>query len=896
MTIPLLATRLAVPPRRPGLVARPGLIERLNQLVDRKLALISAPAGFGKTTFLVDWARRAELPVAWLSMDEGDDDVARFLGCVVAAWAAIEAEIRDRPLGLLAGSLSPPVDRLLSTLLDEAAARPGHFALVLDDYHLVTEPAIHDALAFVVEHLPPQMHLVISGRTDPPLPLARLRARGQLIELRADDLRFTTDQAVELFRHVAGFDLAAADVAALTLRTEGWIAGLQLAALSLRGGSPLSHQVEAVSGSDRHIADYLAAEVLGQQPEEIRAFLQRTAILERLSGPLCDAVTGRADGQAVLEALDRANLFLVPLDNRRQWYRYHQLFAEFLRSHLEKTSADEVTTLHRRASAWYADNGFPDEAFRHAVSGQDFERAARVVEEYFALKLGYGQYRIVGEWLQSLPGQLLTTRPLLGIGRALFLMFAGQPTTCLKRLEEVERHLNADVPEPACDTRVQLARVASTRAILACFENDLERVVKLANQAFQGLPEDDLFFRFAVNIALGDAYRRSSQWLSAVEPYQAALRIARRAPIPFIGVHPLSALGDLSMMRGQLRRAGEFRREALHLISDQANRAGVAVPLMGWAHIRMGELLYEWNDLPTALHHLQQGAQLAELGGDTQALVFGHLAIGKVRLARGDVEGAFEEILRVKPLVEAAEMPEWGTQLHQFHVRIWLAQGNLPAANGWVEETRFGVDDERTYRYEIARVALAQVLIAQGERGAGANTLDRALVLLGRLLQLAEAAGRMAVVVEALALEALAQRARGDSSRAFVALERALRLAEPEGYVRLFVDLGPAMAALLHEAHARGLSPDYLTRLLAAFGAARPVSVPTSSPLVDPLSAREIEVLRLVAAGLSNREIADALVIAVGTVKRHVATVYEKLGVNSRTQALARARELRLLA
>ncbi|MBI2953204.1 MAG: hypothetical protein HYY30_02745 [Chloroflexi bacterium] len=893
----LLAAKLCIPPLRPHLIARPRLMACLDEIAHHNLALIAAPAGYGKTTLLAEWARQSHWRVGWLSLDPGDNDIGHFLRYVVAAWATIEQSIQEGPLGVLAWSLLPSIDKVLAALANEAAARIEPFVLVLDDYHVIAEPAIHDALAFVVDHLPPQMHLVVTSRTDPPLPLARWRAHSKLIELRADTLRFTAEETVQLFTRASDPALPIEDVTRLAERAEGWIAGLQLAALSLRGRDRLLGQIEALSGKDRYVADYLAAEVLGQQTESIRAFLLETSILNHLCGPLCAAVTGRTDSQAMLEALEQANLFLSPLDNTRQWYRYHQIFAEFLHHELQKREAEALAILHRRASAWFAEHDFPDEAFHHAITGEDFDQAARIVEGNLPLKLGYGHYRVVAEWLQALPRSLFKSRPVLGLFHGLFLLQGGQIEACLKSIEEVERHID-ELDPPDKETRVQKARIAGMRAILACFQNDLASAVKFSGQVFRDLPADDLFFRFGVNIALGDTYRRGSQWTAAIVPYSDALNIARRTPVPCIAIHPLSALGDLYMMQGRLRRASEFRLEALQLIADQANRAGITIPLMGWAHIRMGELLYEWDNLDGALDHLQKGLALAELGGDTQALVFGHLARGQVALARGDVEGAASELWRARPLVEGAQMPEWTNQLHQFQVQLWLAQGDLSAAVDWAETTHFAVDEEASYRYEIVRLALARVLIAQGEREANAMALDRALVLLHRLLHVAEVAGRKAVVIEALTLQAVVYRAGGNPPRAFSALERALQLAEPEGYLRLFADLGATVAGLLQEARSRGLAPHYVIKLLAAIGVPgthAPAHPPTAAALPDPLSEREREVLRLVEAGLSNSQIAEQLIIAVGTVKRHVATIYEKLGVNSRTQAVARARELHIL-
>jgi LuxR family maltose regulon positive regulatory protein len=883
-----LATKIQIPPQTHQTLHRSKLIDALEHgILDHKLVLISAPAGYGKTTLLAQWAHTSRLRVAWLSLDEEDNDPDRFFRYLLAAWETVHPGIRESPVGLLLGAQEPNRDAVLSAFINVANELPDHTVFVLDDVHLLEEPAIYEALTFLLDHLPPTLHFVLSGRVEPPLPLARYRARNELLELRTEDLHFLVEETAMFLNRLMGLDLAEEAIISLHTQLEGWVAGLQLASLTLRR-QPGAMAPPVVGGRHRFIADYLSEDVLGHLPEETRRFLLQTSILDLLSGSLCDAVAGTSGGQEMLELLERENLFLVPLDASREWFRYHRLFADFLRVELHRHLPEQIGDLHRRAAGWYLDNDLPEEAFHHAVAGDDLDLAIQVFDRYMNAKLQGGEFTVVQRWLDALPAAWYAAYPAFDLARAGLLAFSGAVDACMRCVDDVEQKLaHAD----GDSARWQLAKVTAIRCAIACMQNNLTQAQAYADQALRDLPDEDLGFRPLIYGALGDSYRQHGRWEEAKACYLEALGFPNAPVIRVESAHVFGALADLELRQGHLRDAANHWTKALAAIQDRQNWGRLPLPVIGWVYLRVGELQYERNELSEAWDHLSRGLERAELGGDVRALIAGYVIASRLKLTEGDVEAASQYLERARPLLDEAPFPDWTSRFERCRVDLWLAQDRLRAAVAWTDETlTAGVLEERP-ESEVAQLALARVLIVKAD----APARDRALALLGRLLRAADAEGRAGIQIEALALQALAHWQSGDRVGAMVPLEYALRLAEPEGYVRLFADLGLPMTRLLQEARSRDVMPDYVASLLDACRADLASSASMAGTLPEPLSLREQEVLKLIAAGLTNREIAETLVISPETVKKHTGSIYGKLGVRSRTEAAVRAKDLAVL-
>jgi LuxR family maltose regulon positive regulatory protein len=944
MTAPLLTTKLYIPHIRPDLVPRPRLIEQLNESLHRKLTLISAPAGFGKTTLVSEWIQTlggATPPVriAWLSLDESDNDLIRFLTYLVAAlqmpgpgvaegseFKGIEARggpaARQAPAGRFGqGALSalrspqpPPAETILTTLINEIAALPDRLVLVLDDYHLIEVQAVHDALIFLIEHLPPQMHLVVASRDDSHLPLARLRARGQLTELRALDLRFSTAEAGEFLNQVMGLGLGPDDVDALEGRTEGWIAGLQLAAVSMQGRlgqgeSAVTGFVKAFTGSHRFVLDYLVEEVLDQQSQSVQTFMLQTAVLDRLTGSLCDAVAdralaGREDGQATLEMLERANLFVIPLDDERRWYRYHHLFSDLLRRRLRQTEPEQVSTLHIRASEWYQQNGFIDEAIDHALRAEDLIRAATLMEENADAIWQRGEHIKSRRWLARLSPPLIFSRPHLCILHAWDLFASGQQDAAEESLQAAEKALDAGADQatetapigreqpPGSEAIKIQGRAAAIRAFMAFFRGDVQAIQQHSRQALECLPKQDLAWRSAAAVALGDAYSFVGDMPTAYRARMEALEASKAAGNVYMTLIASMKLAVTVRQQGQLNQAIEICRQQL-LLAGKSGLSQTAV--VGWLLAIWGEILAELDDLDGANHQVSKGVELTERGADVGMLGWSYLCMTRVLFSRGDLTGANRVIQNTEKMAREHNLPPWISSLMAaWQARTWLAQDKLDAASRWVDERELDQDSKPSYMNEMEYLALARILIAQGRLG-------KATALLQRRLEAAETGGRTSRVIQVLLLQALAYQAGGDTDQAITVLGKAFTLAEPRGYIRTFADEGTPMARLLYEALSRGIAPDYVRRLLVAFPAVEPeATAPSStqlskSDLIEPLSGRELEVLQLIAEGLTNREIAARLFLSQNTVKVHSSNIYGKLGAHSRTQAVARARTLGIL-
>jgi LuxR family transcriptional regulator, maltose regulon positive regulatory protein len=889
MTNLLLESKFRIPPQSPHNIRRQHLIDALEHGTRAyKLTVISAPAGYGKSTILAQWAHASDSAIAWVSISKDDNDIERFLRYLMAAWAVVQPSVQSSPLASILGAMSPEPEAVLSAFIGTADARLEPLVIVLDDYHLIENPSIHQSLIFLLDHLPASIHFVLAGRGQPPLPLARYRAHHEMLELGAEDLKFLLEETADFLNRVMSLDLTDDEIVDLQVQLEGWIAGLQLVALSRKRRLNSSDKL-SVSGKHRFIADFLNEDVLKSLASDMRMFLLRTSILERLCGTLCEAVTGNTDSQAMLEAVERGNLFLMPLDDSRQWFRYHRLFADFLHEELGRRHPDQMFNLHRRAARWYLAHDLPEEAFRHALEAQDIALIIEIFDRYLFEKVFSGEFRVAMQWLDSLPEEWYSNNTVLGIDRAASLVATGALDAGARRLNVVEQQLALKEDE---DSHKQMARASAVRCFIACFQNDLTEAETYADLALRDLPEEDLLFRADIYHALGDTYRYHGRWDEAQAYYRSALGLVHAPVFRNRSVHVFGALADLELRQGRLRDSMMYWNKALAIIQERESWGSFPLPLIGWVYIRLGEILYEWNEFDQARHHVSRGLELAELGGDVRALTAGCVIAGRLELAAGDIPAAAEFLKRARPLIEQTPFPDWISYFERFQVDLWLAQDELKAAVDWADVRLEALSLGGISSNLISQVTIARVFALKAE----AVSLTRTLSLLERLIQLAESDGRLGLYIEALGIEALVHWRRGETTNAMTSLERALRLAQHEGYMRLFIDLGLPMIRLLQEVHSRRVMPDYVTKLLATFS---PDVLPAHSAqdwISEPLTSREQEILQLLAAGLTNQEIAKELVISPETVKKHTGSIYSKLNVSNRTEAAARARVLNLLS
>jgi len=918
----LLATKLHIPRPQRSMVPRERLLAQLDDACTHPLTLIAAPPGFGKTALLSDWLSRGVAPrAAWVSLDPGDNDPARFWAYVMAALETLRPGVGASTLALLNSPEFGSLETILTALINTMSTGARVCTLVLDDYHHIENPLIDKALAFLINHAPEQLRLIVSTRADPALPLAGWRARGTLAEIRAADLRFTPEETAHFLGDNTGLTLSREELTAIESRTEGWIAGLQLAAMALRGqrAERVPGFVSAATSSNRYVVDYFVEEVLQVQQPEDRAFLLQTAILERLSAQLCNQVTGLTDGQAVLERLERAGLFLVHLDVENRWYRYHHLFADVLRKLLEQAEPELVPELHRRASAWFAGAGLVPEAIAHALVGMDYPQAAVLLESIGMETLGRGEVTTLSNWLASVPPDVLYARPRLCIYYACALMSAGRFESVEPLLEAADRVLVAIGDDP--DANPMAGLMAAIRATLAVLTGDVSRIVEVTSRALDCLPEDPIGMTGIRSWIRGLAYLYASQRAPSDRSLSEAISASQAAGDPCMVAFETYAYGLLALERGSLEQAGAAYLRAL---ASLAERGESEAPVAGLVHLGMGEMLRIRNDLSGAETHVSKGLQLARPLGNIAPRLQGYVSLAWIRQARGDGAGALAALDEAEGLARGPGQTITASAIRAHRARLQIVMGDLPAAEDWARQlTPANVDGlpsaERLLRGHVEVVAWAALRTAQGRP-------DEALPALQRLRAESDAGGWRRVQIDAIALQALAFQAGGDSRQAVVALHDALELAVPEGHVRPFIDLGPRMRRLLAEgtrqAAWRGRPVEaYAARLLSEFDRHLPqtpltavqyqgedgyttahrTSSPSSTGLsevtapAEPLSDREVEVLRLLAAGLSNQDIANRLYLSVATVKTHAHHIYGKLGVPGRQRAAQRAGQLGLL-
>jgi LuxR family maltose regulon positive regulatory protein len=897
------------PPR--GLVPRPRLSQRLDRGTTSKLMLISAPAGFGKTTLLTEWlaARPAgpadERLAAWLSLDRADNDPASFWTYVIAALQTVAPGVGESALTLLRAPQPPPIETVLTVLLNDLGAITGDIVLVLDDYHVIDARDVQDAMAFLLDHLPPRLHVVIASRTDPALPLARLRARGELVETRAAELRFTPDEAAAYLNEMMGLELTARDVAALEGRTEGWIAALQLAALSMQGRDDVAGFIAGFTGDDRYVVDYLAEEVLQRQSDRVQTFLLQTSILSRLSGPLCDAVTGQGGGKAMLGALDRGNLFLVPLDDRRRWYRYHHLFADVLQARLLDEQPDQVPDLHRRASAWYQQNGEPAVAIGHALAAGDFERGADLIELAIPAMSRTRQEATVRGWLEAIPGEVVRVRPVLSVGFAGALLSVGELEGVESRLRDAERWLDVttgiDARSVARSAEMVVAdeeeyrrlpaMIELYRAALALARGDVPGTVRHARRALGVALAEDHLCRAGASGMLGLAFWASGDLEAGHSAYAECMTGLRRAGHIADTFGCAIALADIRLVQGRLGEAMRTYEQALQRVPEQGGPV-----LRGTAdmYVGMSGVHRERNDLHAATQQLQRSQELGEHTGLPQNRYRWRVAMARIRQAEGDLDGALDLLNEAERVYLGDFFPNV-RPVPALRARIWIAQGSLGEALGWAREQGLSVDDDLSYLREFEHITLARVLMARYQDERAQRSVHEAIRLLDRLLRAAEEGERAGSVIEIGVLRALAYQRHGDIPAALSCLERAVTQAEPEGYVRVFADEGPPMASLLRVAARQQTGGNYVRRLLAAVTETETEqNGPVKQALIEPLSERELDVLRLLGTELDGPAIARELMVSLNTVRTHTKHIYAKLAVTNRRAAVRRAAELDL--
>ncbi len=886
----LLKTKFYVPPIRSIQIARPRLTDLINAGLDKTLILVSAPAGYGKTTLVSRWLKETKITYAWLSLDGGDNDPIRFLHYLLTTLLAIAPGIENDLLGMLQGIKPAQFENVINQLVNELASVSDPFVLVLDDFHVIQSETVLKILSYLLDHLPDQMHLVILTRTDPPLPLSRLRVRGQLLDIRADQLRFTQAEIASFLNETMGLTLSVNDLSAMEARTEGWIAGLQLAALSMQGCKDIHGFVSAFTGSHHYVMDYLAEEVLRLQPKQVSTFLLQTSILDRLNGSLCEAVVnmdvaGPVDGQGMLEALEEMNLFVIPLDDERHWYRYHHLFADVLGKHLEHQFPGLLPELHRRASQWYEQNGFMAESIQHAIAAGDQDRAAELIEENGCLLLMSGEVATLLNWTDAIDFHS-ETRPWLAIQKAWALALTGD----LERVEptlKVPEKLLAPL-EPTVEVQTMLGTIAAARAQCASSRGNSHLAADYARQALKLLPDCSSISQSIRSVAtsiLGDASWITGDLEEAKRAYTEAIQIGKEAGNLNMAIIANSSIADILVIQGQLHQAADKYTQSIQMA---VRPDGQRSPLAASIFASMGKLSYEWNRLDDAEQNFRQCMELGRTWGDIGQQAYAHAIIARLEQARNDPEKAQEAVREAERLIgEYPPSSFWFTQMKFILARVWLTLGDLERPYQHVQKRGLKIKDEIPFRREFEYVLLLRVLVARGDH-------EAAIILSNRLLQLAETTGQIRMLIEVLILHALALQGMKETGQALVALEKALTLAQPEGYVRTFLDEGEAMTRLLCQAQSRQVGSGYAGVLLSKIGKTSGMTQPSMQLLVEPLTTRELEVLKLIESGHSNQDIAGQLVISMPTVKRHISNIYAKLGVKSRTQAIAIGKELKL--
>jgi LuxR family maltose regulon positive regulatory protein len=899
MSYPILVTKFFIPTTRNELVSRTRLIDQLNHGLHHKLTLISAPAGFGKTTLASHWLEKLQnnrkVRIAWLSLDEDDNDPVRFLTYFVNALNKAsnpENVLGNGPLSILQSPQPPGVTDVLAMLINELAESDEQFIFVLDDYHLIEEKPIDQAVGFLLDNLPPQLHLVIVTRHDPPLSLGRLRARDQLTELRAADLRFSSTEVTDFLNGVMGLSLSPEDIAELETRTEGWIAGLQLAAISLQGRKDRRGFIEAFTGGNRLVLDFLIEEVMEQQPEHIQNFLLQTAILDRMTGPLCDALTGQGNGSETLETLERANLFIVPMDEERHWYRYHHLFADLLRQRLRQKKTEELSNLHIRAGEWFRSQGLKREAIKHSINGMDYQSAAELINTIAIDVIHQGGHTTLAGWINDLPDEFVKDQPFLCVIYAWCLQLIGQLDASATHLINAESALDRLKSQDDEEINTLIGLIHSRWAYLTFMKGDHDKTISYAYRAMNELPESAALIRAQTALFLGIAYRYLGRLKEALDTYNAVLPVIQNIGVNSLTVLYYNHLGNLHSEMAQLHHAEEIYKQALDLTERYTGRPDI--PFSGYIYVSLGYIYRQWNQLERAFEFTAKGLSLCRDWNIADILMLSLIEFAYIHQTFGNDEQVRASLEEAVQLMET--FSSWGRNLAAAHqVKFDITRGDIEAAERWVESNDLDINEDFDFHREVEYLALARVFIAQ-------RRFEEAHSLIEKIYRKAKESGKRHTEIEGLILLALVCSTKGATDQAFDHLKKALSIGESEDYIRIFVDEGRPMALLLYKALQQEIHPDYVQRLLAAFPVTKAEKETSSKRLVDqsgliePLSDREVEVLQLLAKGLTNQVIADRLILSPHTVKTHTRNIYGKLGVNNRTQAVDKARTLGILS
>jgi LuxR family maltose regulon positive regulatory protein len=893
----LLATKLYFPPTRPNLVPRPRLVSRLQAGLQGALTLVSAPAGSGKTVLLTEWHAGvgARMPAAWLALEEADNDPVRFFEYLCTALDKLQPSLAEQTLPGMLIPDNPNLEALLTTAINTLLEMEQDSALILDDYHLIHEAEIHNAITFLLNHLPPRLHLVLLTRSDPSLPLSRLRAHGRLTEIRAEHLRFDQEETAQFLNEVMGLALAPQQIAALEARTEGWIAGLQLAALSMRGRQNTDTFIQAFTGSHRYIVDYLVEDVLNRQDEPVRDFLLKTSILERLTGELCSALTGCGDGQAMLEKLAASNLFLISLDDQRIWYRYHHLFRDLLLNRLHNRMGAQETNLHRHAAAWFEAQRITIEAVEHFFAAGDYAQIRHVLRQDYPHWLRAVNRARLMSWFERLPRPFLRKDPWLCMVFAWVVWNQGDILRTEGCLDDAQAALDDPEPDtylPADDPEYVYmpSEILSLRALIANQKQDLTSAVELANSALKGLngstAPEACIIRGIADLTLQNAYRETGQMEEAIKVCTRALAESQAGGETGTIVSATHSLGVTHLIQGRLHQAAQVYQEGLH----QAEHAGNdRLPAYGLLMMRLAEIYYQWNKLDEAENLLRAGLERSETGGYPWAIFFGRNLSAIIHLARGNMQAAQTIMSDLVLRMQKNAVAYYKNEL-MIYLAVTLARlGMEELASTWLAR----VPEELTV--EPRTLEIDQMLRRQQAlRFLGGAEPSESMI--AQIAEVTARRGNLFWQIEALALQAVVLFRKKDLVNALACLQKALTLAEPEGIQRVFLDQGAPMLELLHSAQARGIHPSHTARLLAALRAkTNPEAGKIDTPAPVPLSKRELELMKLIAAGRSNKEIAMELYISIGTVKRHTVNIFTKLDVKNRTEAVSRARELGLI-